>query len=75
MTAYNLFAALSDDDKEVIDEYISNYAPLNSDNANYYNKKGFDEVAASFRREKSYNQDSLVVKHHNSKYKGICLYG
>ena len=41
---YNLFAALSDDDKSAIDEYISSFAPINSDNANYYNKQDLGTI-------------------------------
>ena len=54
MTAYNLFAALSDDDKEVIEEYISSFAPLNTDNANYCNKKDLEVVLHEWN---SQNQD------------------
>ena len=54
MSAYNLFAALSDNDKEVIDEYICSYAPLNSDNANYYNKKSLEVILHEWNEQ---NQD------------------
>lgn len=35
---------------------------------NFYNKSGYDEVIESFKREKNYYKDSLIVKHHKNKY-------
>ena len=35
---------------------------------NFYNKTGYDEVIESFKREKNYYKDSLIVKHHKTKY-------
>ena len=35
---------------------------------NYYNKSGFNEVMNNFKREKNYYRDSLIIKHHKSKY-------
>ena len=38
------------------------------DENNYYNKNGYKEVIESFKREKKYYKDSLIVKHHKDKY-------
>ncbi len=38
------------------------------DENNFYNKKGFNAIMDSFKREKDYYKDSLIVKHHQSKY-------
>lgn len=38
------------------------------DENNYYNKNGYKEVIESFKREKNYYKDSLIVKHHKDKY-------
>lgn len=38
------------------------------DENNFYNKIGYNEVINSFKREKNYYKDSLVVKHHKNKY-------
>ncbi len=38
------------------------------DENNFYNKQGYNEVMESFRREKNYYRDSLIVKHHKIKY-------
>ena len=38
------------------------------DEKNYYNKNGYKEVIESFKREKKYYKDSLIVKHHKDKY-------
>lgn len=38
--------------------------------ANFCNKKGYREVMDSFKKEKNYYKDSLIVKHHQSKYSG-----
>ncbi|MBO5746475.1 MAG: Abi family protein [Clostridia bacterium] len=35
---------------------------------NFFNKKGYNEVMESFKKEKSYYRDSLIVKHHKQKY-------
>lgn len=40
------------------------------DSSNYYQKKEFTEIKNSFQKEKNYYKDSLIVKHHNSKYGG-----
>ncbi len=40
------------------------------DRNNFYNKKGYDEVIDSFKRERNYYKDSLIVKHHKYKYNG-----
>ena len=40
------------------------------DEENFYNKKGFNEVMKSFKKEKNYYSDSLIVKHHREKYSG-----
>ncbi len=37
------------------------------DENNYYNKNGYKEVIESFKREKNYYKDSLIVKHHKDK--------
>lgn len=34
----------------------------------FYNKKGYHEVMESFKKEKNYYKDSLIVKHHKDKY-------
>lgn len=39
------------------------------DEENYYNKRGFHDVMGSFEREKNYYKDSLIVKHHDDKYR------
>ncbi len=52
MAVYNLFAALSDDDKEAIDEYISSFAPCDSDNTNFYNKKDLGTILREWDLEK-----------------------
>lgn len=39
------------------------------DENNFYYKKGYKEVIDNFKREKNYHKDSLIVKHHASKYK------
>lgn len=36
----------------------------------FYNKDGHKEVMEKFKREKNYYKDSLIVKHHKSKYNG-----
>lgn len=38
------------------------------DENNFYNKSGYQEVLDNFRREKNYYKDSLIVKHHKTKY-------
>ncbi len=38
------------------------------DEYNYFNKKGVDEVLDTFKKEKNYYKDSLIVKHHKEKY-------
>lgn len=38
------------------------------DENNFYNKKGYNEVMDSFKKEKNYYKDSLIVKHHAFKY-------
>lgn len=38
------------------------------DENNFFLKKGYREVIDSFNREKNYYKDSLIVKHHKSKY-------
>ena len=38
------------------------------DEQNFYNKTGYREVMTAFRREQNYFRDSLIVKHHKSKY-------
>lgn len=38
------------------------------DRKNFHNKKGYDEVIKSFNRAKDYYKDSLIVKHHKTKY-------
>lgn len=38
------------------------------DEKNFCNKKGYKEVMDSFKKEKNYYRDSLIVKHHKSKY-------
>lgn len=38
------------------------------DEKNYHNKKGVNEVMDTFKKEKNYYKDSLIVKHHKSKY-------
>ena len=38
------------------------------DENNFYNKKGYKEVMDSFKKEKNYYKDSLIVKHHKLKY-------
>ncbi len=38
------------------------------DEINFFNKTGFNEVMESFKKEKNYYKDSLIVKHHKSKY-------
>lgn len=38
------------------------------DENNFYNKKGYNEVMDSFKKEKNYYKDSLIVKHHKLKY-------
>lgn len=38
------------------------------DRNNFYNKSGYDQVIESFKREKNYYKDSLIVKHHKNKY-------
>lgn len=35
---------------------------------NFYNKEGYEQVIESFKREKNYYKDSLIVKHHKNKY-------
>ena len=35
---------------------------------NYYNKIGFNEIINSFSRQRNYYKDSLIVKHHKTKY-------
>lgn len=35
---------------------------------NYYFKKGFKEIIDSFGRQRFYYKDSLIIKHHKSKY-------
>lgn len=40
------------------------------DENNFYNKKGFNNVMDSFKREKNYYRDSLIVMHHQKKYSG-----
>lgn len=36
----------------------------------FYNKDGHKEVMENFKKEKNYYKDSLIVKHHKSKYNG-----
>lgn len=38
------------------------------DEKNFYNKTGYKEVMESFKKEKNYYKDSLIVKHHKAKY-------
>lgn len=38
------------------------------DENNFYNKKGYKEVMETFGREQNYYKDSLIVKHHKTKY-------
>lgn len=38
------------------------------DEANFYNKTGYNEIMENFKKEKNYYKDSLIVKHHKSKY-------
>lgn len=38
------------------------------DENNYFYKQGYNEVMDSFKKEKNYYKDSLIVKHHNDKY-------
>jgi len=38
------------------------------DESNYYNKEGYKQVIESFKREKNYYKDSLIIKHHKNKY-------
>lgn len=38
------------------------------DENNFYNKTGYKEVMESFKKEKNYYKDSLIVKHHKAKY-------
>lgn len=38
------------------------------DEKNFYNKKGYRDVMDNFKREKNYYKDSLIVKHHKTKY-------
>lgn len=38
------------------------------DENNFYNKIGYNEVMKSFKKEKNYYKDSLIVKHHKAKY-------
>ena len=38
------------------------------DENNFYNKRGYNEVMDSFKKEKNYYKDSLIVKHHKLKY-------
>ena len=38
------------------------------DENNFYNKTGYKEVMESFKKEKNYYKDSLIVKHHKLKY-------
>ncbi|MHB1484152.1 MAG: Abi family protein [Saccharofermentanales bacterium] len=35
---------------------------------NYYNKNGFKSVIENFKRETDYYKESLIVKHHKTKY-------
>lgn len=38
------------------------------DRNNFYNKEDYDKLSDSFKREKNYYKDSLIVKHHKNKY-------
>ncbi|MDD3415054.1 MAG: Abi family protein [Lachnospiraceae bacterium] len=38
------------------------------DENNFFNKRGYREVMENFGREKNYYKDSLIVKHHKTKY-------
>lgn len=38
------------------------------DVSNFYNKQGYQEVMESFKRERNYYKDSLIVNHHKLKY-------
>lgn len=38
------------------------------DENNFYNKTGYKEVMESFKKEKNYYKDSLIVKRHKAKY-------
>lgn len=38
------------------------------DENNFYNKTGYQQVMESFKKEKNYYKDSLIVKHHKLKY-------
>ncbi len=40
------------------------------DKNNYHNKNGFEDIKYHFQKEKSYYKDSLIMKHHDKKYKG-----
>lgn len=35
---------------------------------NFYNKKGYQEVMDSFKKDKNYYRDSLIYQHHKNKY-------
>lgn len=35
---------------------------------NFYNKRGYNDVMNSFKKEEDYYKDSLIVQHHKSKY-------
>jgi abortive infection bacteriophage resistance protein len=41
------------------------------DKHNFYNKEGYKQVMGSIKREFEYHKDSLIVKHHKSKYKNM----
>ena len=43
------------------------------DENNFYNKTGYKEVMESFKKEKNYYKDSLIVKHHKAKYESKML--
>lgn len=38
------------------------------DKNNFYNETGYQEVLDNFKRETNYYKDSLIVKHHKTKY-------
>lgn len=40
------------------------------DENNFYNKLGYHEVMQTFDKQEGYYKDSLIVKHHKSKYDG-----
>ena len=43
------------------------------DENNFCNKKGYKEVVETFGGEQNYYKDSLIVKHHKTKYSSKML--